>query len=134
LALGVLRRLPGLLQPVLAALLLPSVASQHAFSLERGAGVRIDLEERPGDAMAKRPGLAADPTPVEAGDHVELLLLADRRAPLGHDHAVGAGGEVLLQGPAVELELPRPGHHPNPGPGLLAPARSVRSILRPLAL
>ena len=57
LALRVLRSLPSLLQPVLATLLLPRVAPQEPFGLQLGSELRVELEERAGDAepQARRP-------------------------------------------------------------------------------
>src|SRR5262249_13410559 len=54
LALGVLRRLAGLLQPVLLALLDPGVAGQEAGPLEHRAVLRVDQDQRPGDAQPQR--------------------------------------------------------------------------------
>src|ERR671937_3171869 len=60
LALGELRRLAGLLQPVLAPLLLPGVPGEEPFLLELRTEGGVVLDERSGDAVPERPGLARD--------------------------------------------------------------------------
>src|SRR5690606_4598105 len=57
-ALGVLRSLAGLLEPVLLGLLLPGVAGEEARLLEDGTEVGVDLDESAGDAVAQGAGLA----------------------------------------------------------------------------
>src|SRR6185369_3794793 len=77
-ALGVLRRLAGLLEPVLLALLDPRVTGEEAGLLERGPVVGVELAEGPGDREAQRAGLAGDAATAEVRDHVEGV------DPLGH--------------------------------------------------
>src|SRR5829696_9604012 len=57
LPLGVLRRLAGLLQAVLLALLLPGVPGEEAGPLEGDAQLRVEGHEGPGDAEAQGAGL-----------------------------------------------------------------------------
>ena len=59
LALGELRRLARLVEAGLLALDLACVAREEALALQRDAQLRIGLDERPGDAVANRAGLAA---------------------------------------------------------------------------
>src|SRR5579871_6062104 len=76
LPLGVLRRLPGLLQPVLLALLDPGVPGEEPGLLQRRAVLRVDQGERPGHAEAQRARLAGDAAAGDAGHHVEPALRA----------------------------------------------------------
>src|ERR671914_412314 len=76
LALRVLRGLPSLLEAVLAAFLLTRIAGEQALTLELRPEPGVELDQRPGDAVAERPGLTAHPAARQAGDDVELLLLA----------------------------------------------------------
>src|SRR5579875_292177 len=64
-ALGVLRGLAGLLEPVLLALLHPGVPGEEAGLLQRGPALRVDEHQRPGDAQLQGAGLAGD---AAAGD------------------------------------------------------------------
>src|SRR4249919_4058345 len=68
-ALGVLRRLAGLLEAGLLALLLARVTGQQTRPLEGRPHLRIDLDQGPGDAKAERAGLAADAPTVKGGIH-----------------------------------------------------------------
>src|SRR4051794_15152956 len=88
LPLGELRRLAGLLQPVLAPFLLPRVAAEHALLLEGGAELRVDADQRARDAVAKRSCLPADTPALDAGDDVEVLLLLNKAERRRDDHAV----------------------------------------------
>src|SRR5262249_53932707 len=78
LPLGVLRRLAGLLQTVLLALLDPGVAGQEASPLKYRAVLRVDQDQRPGDAQPQRPRLAGDAAAGDPGDDVELVFRAQR--------------------------------------------------------
>src|SRR6516164_6182345 len=77
LALGVLRRLPGLLQPVLLALLDPGVTGQETSPLQGGAVLRVHQGERARDPQPQRSCLAGHPAAGDAGDHIELPLGAE---------------------------------------------------------
>src|SRR5690606_11617587 len=74
-ALGVLRRLAGLLEACLLALDDARVATEEAGLLEgRAVVLLVDLVQRAGDAEAHGPGLAGRAAAVEAHDHVEAAL------------------------------------------------------------
>ena len=64
LALRVLGRLAGLLQAVLAPLLLTRVAHEVALGLQLRTELGIDVDQRAGDAQTDRAGLAAMPPPL----------------------------------------------------------------------
>src|ERR1039458_5653416 len=96
LPLGVLRRLAGLLQAVLLRLLLTRVAREKSRTLERAAELGVHLAEAAGDAEAHGTGLARDPASVDRRLNVVGLRRVGHAQRLGHQHAVGRRGEVLL--------------------------------------
>src|SRR5699024_8194588 len=74
-ALGVLRRLAGLLQTGLLALDDAVIAAQEACLLEgRAVGLLVDLVQRAGHAEAHGTGLAGGAAAGEAHDDVEAAL------------------------------------------------------------
>ena len=86
LPLGVLRRLAGLLEAVLAALLLARVAREQPGLLQRGPRVGVERDQRTGDAEPDRAGLAADAAAVERRvDVVDLFGLREPQRLLGDD-------------------------------------------------
>src|SRR6185312_926637 len=102
LALGELRALARLLQPGLLALLGARVTGQEAAPLELAAKVRVGLEQRAGDAVAKRAGLGGDAAPVQARDDIHAVLVAHRLQGLADVALKGRAGEVLLERAAVD--------------------------------
>src|SRR4051795_7655394 len=121
-ALGVLRRLAGLLEAVLLALLDPRVTGEEARLLESRTVVGLDLDEGAGDRQAQRAGLPGDATTLEDADDVVLLALLEGHERLTDELLVHLVREVLLEGAAVELELAGAGQQPHADDGLLAPA------------
>src|SRR5690606_22178449 len=121
-ALAVLRRLAGLLEAVLLALDDARVAGEEAGLLQRRAVLRVGLDERAGDRQAQRTGLAGGAAALEVGVDVVAVGLLDRDERLPDQLLVQLAREVLLEGPAVEAELARPGDQPDPDHGLLAAA------------
>ena len=69
-----LRPLAGLLQAGLLALDLARVAGEEALALERDARFGIGLDERPGDPVTQRAGLAGDAAAVQPGAEIEPSL------------------------------------------------------------
>src|SRR3712207_4908697 len=101
-ALRVLRRLAGLLEPVLLALGDARVTGEEAGLLEGRTVLGVDLDERAGDRQAQRAGLAADATTPEDADDVVLLGPLDGHQRLTDELLVHLVREVLLDGAAVE--------------------------------
>src|SRR5690348_11597473 len=126
LALGVLRRLPGLLQPVLLALLDPGVTGQEASPLQRGAVLRIHQRERACDPQPQRAGLPGDPAPGDPCDHVELIFRAEGHQRLADQLLVHLVREELLQRPVIDQPLPRARRDADPRDGFLAAAGAHR--------
>src|SRR6185312_9304594 len=83
LPLGVLRRLPGLLQTVLLALLDPGVPGQETRSLQGNPVLGVNQRQSTCDPQPQCACLAGDPTAGDEGHHVELLL-----GPEGHERLV----------------------------------------------
>src|ERR1017187_6735800 len=121
-ALGVLRRLTCLLQPVLLALLHPSVPGQEAGFLQARAAVRVDEDQCPGDPQPQRAGLAGDTAAGDPGDHVELVISTERDEWLTDELLMELVREVLVQRPVVDLPLPGARQDTDPGNRLLAAA------------
>src|SRR5947207_7735869 len=71
-ALRVLRRLAGLLQPVLLALLHPRVAGQKACLLQRRTVLGVQVDQSTGDGQPQRTGLTGDPPTAQRRDDVVL--------------------------------------------------------------
>src|SRR5205823_3117059 len=101
-ALGKLRRFASLVEAGLLALDNPGVALEEAGALERLAQVRISLDERPGDPVAHRPGLAARAAAVDAHADIERALDACDLQRAHRQLAVGEPRKVVLDRPAVE--------------------------------
>src|SRR5688500_15043628 len=121
-ALGVLRRLAGLLQAVLLRLLLACVAGEEAGLLERRALLGVELGKGAGDAEAEGTGLARHAATVDGGvDVVHLVGVGDLEG-LGHDHAVHGRREVVLEAAAVDRDGAGAGTDPDPRDGPLAAA------------
>src|SRR6185295_8853791 len=123
LALRVLGRLAGPLQAVLLALLHPRVAGEEAGLAEgQPVGVRVDLEQGPGDAMADRAGLAGHAAALDLDHRVEVALGAgdtERHLHVGVAHGVA---EVLLEAAAVHDDLAFARQQPDAGDRRLSAA------------
>src|SRR5581483_8488588 len=120
-ALRVLGRLAGLLQAVLAALLLARVPTQVALLLEDRTKLGVDLDQRSSDPEPERPRLSGDAA-ADAGQDIEVLVAPGAAKRRRHDHPVSARGEVLLQAAAVQHEVAAARDEANPGHGLLSPS------------
>src|SRR6267378_1698258 len=126
LPLGVLRRLAGLLQAVLLALLDPGVPGQEAGLLQRRAVFRVHQGQRPGHAEAQRARLPGDAAAGDPGHDVELVLRAQGHERLVDELLVHLVREVHVERPAVDRPLARAGEDTDPGDGLLAAAGASR--------
>src|SRR5437588_899967 len=120
LALGVLRGLAGLLQAVLLALLLTGVAREKAGPLERDPDFGVEVDKGAGDTETESARLARHAAAEDGGVDVVHLVGAGGGQRLAQHHAVGLGGEVVLDGTAVDDDLAGAGPDANTGHGLLA--------------
>ena len=124
LPLGVLRRLAGLLEAVLAALLLARVPREQAGLLQRRPRLGVERHERPGDAERERAGLAADAAAADRGvDVVDVGGLGEAQR-LGRADAVRGDVEVAARSsrPLITT-LPVPGR---------SRTRATASLRRPV--
>src|SRR3954452_20078427 len=122
-ALAELRALTGLLQTGLAALLDPGVAGEEATALEVAAELGVDLGERAGDAVANRPGLAADAAAVDADEDVDVALVPGDHERLLDHRLVQRPREELLEVALVDRDLAVAGQQGDAGDRALAFAR-----------
>src|SRR5271166_5373881 len=126
LPLGVLGRLPGLLQAVLLALLDPGVPGHEPGLLQGWAVLRIDEDERPGHAEAQRARLPGDAAARDPRHHVELALGAECHERLVDELLMHLVREVHIERPAVDQPLAGPGKDADPGDRLFAPTGARR--------
>src|SRR6185436_19813672 len=112
--------LARLLEPVLPALLLASVPAEVALGLQLRAELRIQVEQGPGGAQSDRARLAGDAAAPDRDDHVEVLLASDQAERRDRDHAMHARREVVVQRPAVDVEVPGSRDEPYARHGFLA--------------
>src|SRR3954447_24552114 len=124
-ALRVLRRLAGLLQAVLLALRRAGVAGQEAGLLEGRTVLGLNLDQRAGDGQAQRACLAGHAAALEEADDVVLLGLLQDHERLADELLVHLVRGVLLEGAAVQLELPGTREQSHADDGLLAPAHGL---------
>src|SRR5215208_2514930 len=103
-ALAELRLLAGLLKPRLAPLLDPGVAGQHPTPLELRAERRIDVAERPSDAVSDRRRLSRDAASVHPDADVDAALIAGLRERLLGDRLEIGAREVLVELALVDLD------------------------------
>src|SRR5882724_346806 len=120
LAFAELRCFAGLVEASLLALDDPGVPLEEAGALERLAQVRIGLDERAGDPVAHRPGLAARAAAVDAHSHVERALDACDLQRGHRQLAVREAGKVVLDRPPVEPGAAVTGAQDHPRNGGLA--------------
>src|SRR5262245_50887083 len=120
-ALRVLRRLAGLLQAVLAALLLPRVAHEQPGLLEGRTQLVVEGHERARDAETQRAGLAAHAAAVERRVDVVHVGRLGEAQRLGGDDLVRERREVPLEVASVDLDDAGAGTQPDTRDRLLAP-------------
>src|SRR3954464_866170 len=121
-ALAVLRGLAGLLEAVLLPLRGARATGQEAGLLEGRAVIGVDLDERTGDRETQRARLARNAATVQVGEDVERGRLLDQDQRVLDELLVHLVREVLLEGAAVELELPGAGNDAHADDGFLATA------------
>src|SRR6516162_1658363 len=126
-ALGVLRRLPGLLQPVLLALLDPGVPGQEPRPLQGSPVLGVHQRERPSDTQPQRAGLAGDAAAGDPGGHVELALRAQGDQRLADELLMHLVREEVLQRPVVDAPLAGARGDADPRDRFLAPAGAERT-------
>src|SRR5699024_71627 len=133
-ALGVLRRLAGLLQTGLLALDDAVIAAQEACLLEgRAVGLLVDLVQRAGHAEAHGTGLAGGAAAGEAHDDVEAALEVERGQRVVDLLLVQLVREVVLEAAAVQGPLAGAGQQAHAGDGPLAATGAVARRDRGLA-
>src|SRR5258706_5988090 len=125
LALGVLRRLAGALEAVLLAFLHARIAGQQpGLAQLNPVGLRVELEQRPGDAVADRAGLAGHAAALDL-DHRVVAAIGIRdpewQADLG---LVDGRTEMLDHRATVDHDLALAGQEPDPGHCRLATPRA----------
>src|ERR1700722_3581629 len=104
LPLRVLRSLTRLLEAVLLGLFLARVTGEESGLLQRRTDGLVDLEERTRDAEAKGAGLTGHAAALDGGVDVVGLLGVDETQRLHHHLAVRRGGEVVVEGAAVDRD------------------------------
>ena len=124
LALGVLGRLAGLLQPVLLALLDPGVPGQEAGPLQRRPVLRVDQSQRPGDAQPQRARLPGD---AAAGDRGRSRRTAPRRPRVTNGSLMSCWCTLFGKNSSSVRSLIR--HWPVPG---AMRTRAMASLRRPV--
>src|SRR3954454_11087316 len=123
-ALAELRALTGLLETGLAPLLDPGVAGEKAAALEVATELGVDLGQGAGDAVADRPGLAADAAAVDADADVDVALVTGDHKRLLDHRLVQRPREELLEVALVDFDLAVAGQHGDAGNRALAFAGS----------
>src|SRR4051794_7136429 len=139
-ALRELRRLPGLLQAGLLALLHPCVAGEEAGLLQAAAVVlEVDLVERARDAEPQGTGLAGGAAAGDLRDHVVRALQPEDGEGVGDELLVQLVREVVRELAAVDGDRAAARDEPDAGDRLLAAAdgragdgerRTLRSVGR----
>src|SRR5260370_36344155 len=122
LALRVLGRFTGLLEAVLAPFLLARVAHEQSGLLELRTHLVVERDEGAGDPESQGAGLAADAAAVDGGVDVVHVVGLGQSQRFGGALDMRQGGEVLLDGAAVDDDFPRTGAESHAGDGFLASA------------
>ena len=103
---GELESLASAFLAILLALVLARVAGQKTELLEPGSQLQIELAQRTGDSMSGGAGLTGNTSAIDAHQDVEFIGRLGRQQRLAHGGAGGFGGEVILEGPAIDGEIP----------------------------
>src|SRR6266576_124571 len=126
-ALRVLRRLPGLLQAILLALLDAGIPGKEARPLQGNPVFRVDQRQGACDPEPQRTRLAGDPAAGDAGGHIELPLGPEGHERLTDELLVDLVREEVLQRPLVDAPLAGARCDPDPCDRLLAAAGAERA-------
>src|SRR5581483_118068 len=116
---------PRLVQADLLSLHLARVARHQARPAQAGLQRCIILDERAGDAVAHRAGLAALAAAVDVHTDVEARERLRQLERLAHDHAPGLAAEELIHRLAVHHERALAGLEEHAGYRALAPPGTV---------
>src|SRR5690606_27649409 len=111
---------PGLAAADLLAFDLARIARDKTGDTQRTAQALIIFDERAGNAMADRAGLAGDTSARHVRLHVELVGELCDFERLADDHAAGLAAEELIDRTRVDRDAARAGLQVNAGGGGLA--------------
>src|SRR5581483_8510194 len=125
LTLRVLRSTSGLAAADLLALDLAGIAGDETGVAKRLAQGLIVLDERPGDAVTDRAGLASDSAAIDLDGDVEARGELHRLERLPHDHAPRFTTEERVERPFVNGDLAVAGLEVDAGGCRLAAASAV---------
>src|ERR1700752_3275325 len=109
LALRVLRPAAGLAPTDLLALDFAGVARHEARIPQRLAQALVELDERAGEAVPNRAGLARRAAAIDLDGDVEPAHELHRLEGLSHDHAAGLPAEELIERAIVHRDATGPG-------------------------
>jgi hypothetical protein len=98
------------------------IAGQQALGLEGGAQIDIALGQGAGDAVPDSAGLAVGAAALDVDADVNLAGERGDDQRLVHNHPQRLGGEIILEGPAVDEELAGARGDAHAGDGGLAAA------------
>src|SRR5205807_714892 len=111
-----------LLQAVLAALFLAGVSREVTLGFELRSKLRIQLDQRPGDAELHRARLSRHAASTDRRDDVVVLLATDQPQWRHGHHPVDARREVIVDRPPVDGERTVAGGEADACDGFLAPS------------
>ena len=101
------------------------VASQESGLAEgKAMALRVQLEQRTGDAVTDRAGLPGDTAALDLDHHVETALRTGHPERDPKVRFIDGIAEVLLERPAIDHDLTLARQEPNAGDGRLAAAGS----------
>ena len=107
---------------VFLALFHARIAREQALGLQRAPQGRVKLQQRPGNAMPHRAGLAVRPAAADIDARVEFFHVAGDGQRLCHSHPQGFERKIAVERAAVDGDLAAAGRETHPGHGGLAPA------------
>ena len=107
---------------VLLTLAHTGIAGEKAFSLEQGAEIRVAGDERAGDTVSNRDGLAGGSAAADVDPEVKSAGGGSDDERLENSAALGFDGEVGLESASVHGDFTGAGGEANAGHGGLATA------------